>query len=309
MRGGREPPSPTPPGRRRDGSSRSSCSASSTRSRSPGLLTAWAQEAWGYTAVLAVTLVALNVVYLPRRYVPMKYLLPGLFFLAVFGDLPGAVHGVRVDDELRHRLRADARTRRSTRSRASRSARSRTRRRSTPPRCAAPDGAFAGYALYDPETEELSLGTTEGIEPLDGTAELQVLTDHGQDVRRQRRRPRGRAARRPRHPARVPGRPGDVRHADRGRRQRDHLRRAGVRSSRPVPVRPRDATSIVDTETGTVFTPVEGQFTAPDGTVLLARVPDQRRVRQLPRDLHRARVPRGVPARAGVEHRLRRRCR
>ena len=41
------------------------------------------------------------------------------------------------------------------------------------------DGAFAGYALYDPETEELSLGTTEGIEPLEEPAELQVLTTTG----------------------------------------------------------------------------------------------------------------------------------
>ncbi len=38
--------------------------------------------------MLGVTLVVLNVVYLPRRYVPLKYLLPGLFFLAVFGIYP-----------------------------------------------------------------------------------------------------------------------------------------------------------------------------------------------------------------------------
>ena len=53
-----------------------------------GLIMAIDHEAWGYVAVLAVTLVALNVVYLPRRYVPMKYLLPGLFFLTVFGLYP-----------------------------------------------------------------------------------------------------------------------------------------------------------------------------------------------------------------------------
>ena len=53
-----------------------------------GLIMAIDHEAWGYVAVLAVTFVALNVVYLPRRFVPMKYLLPGLFFLTVFGIYP-----------------------------------------------------------------------------------------------------------------------------------------------------------------------------------------------------------------------------
>ena len=67
--------------------------------------------------------------------------------------VPGAVHGVRVDDELRHRLRAQPRRRRSTRSRASRSAapRASTAYDVTPLR--GPDGRFAGYGLYDPETE------------------------------------------------------------------------------------------------------------------------------------------------------------
>src|SRR5688572_20652582 len=53
-----------------------------------GLITAVDNEAWGYVALLAVTLIALNVAYLPRRLVPMKYLLPGVFFLAVFGIYP-----------------------------------------------------------------------------------------------------------------------------------------------------------------------------------------------------------------------------
>ena len=63
-------------------------------------------EAWGYAAVLGVTLVALNVVYLPRRYVPMKYLLPGVFFLAVFGIYPVLYTAYASIDELRHRARA-----------------------------------------------------------------------------------------------------------------------------------------------------------------------------------------------------------
>ena len=132
-----------------------------------GLLIAVNKEAWGYVAVLAVTLVALNVVYLPRRYVPMKYLLPGVFFLAVFGVYPVLYTAVRLDDELRHRLRAVARTRRSTRSRASRSAAPRAPPPTTSRRCAGADGAFAGYGLYDPETEELFLGTDDGLEQLD----------------------------------------------------------------------------------------------------------------------------------------------
>ena len=53
-----------------------------------GLTMAIDHEAWGYVAVLAISLVAFNVVYLPRRFIPMKYLLPGLFFLAVFGIYP-----------------------------------------------------------------------------------------------------------------------------------------------------------------------------------------------------------------------------
>ena len=93
--------------------------------------------------------------------------------------LPGAVHGVHVDDELRHRLRADARTRRSTRSRASRSARCRTRSATTSPRSAATDGHSPATACSTRRPSRSCSAPTEGVEPLDEPAELQVLTTTG----------------------------------------------------------------------------------------------------------------------------------
>ena len=93
--------------------------------------------------------------------------------------VPGALHGVHVDDELRHRLRADARTRRSTRSRASRSAGPRARRRTTSRRCAAPTARSPATASTTRRPSEIFLGTTDGLEPLDEPAELQVLTTTG----------------------------------------------------------------------------------------------------------------------------------
>ena len=129
-----------------------------------GLLIAVEAEAWGYLAVLAVTLVAVNVVYLPRRYVPMKYLLPGLFFLVVFARLPGPLHRLRVDDELRHRyvLTKDQAIDQIERQSIG-TVEGATTFDVTP--LAGADGAFAGFGLFDPETEEIFLGTADGVEP------------------------------------------------------------------------------------------------------------------------------------------------
>ncbi len=144
-----------------------------------GLLIALEQEAWGYVAVLAVTLVALNVVYLPRRYVPMKYLLPGLFFLAVFGVYPvlytaytsttnygtGFVlsrgPGDRPDPEPVGRPGAETSTAYDV----------------TPLRGA--DGRSPATACSTRRPRSSSSAPTEGIEPLDEPAELQVLTTTG----------------------------------------------------------------------------------------------------------------------------------
>ena len=117
-----------------------------------GLLIAFDQEAWGYVAVLVVTLVALNVVYLPRRYVPMKYLLPGLFFLAVFGVYPVLYTAyasttnygtgfVLAEDQAIDQIQSQSISQ----------AEGSTAYDVTPLR--GPDGRFAGYGLYDPETE------------------------------------------------------------------------------------------------------------------------------------------------------------
>ena len=127
---------------------------SSTPSPITGLLIAVDNRRRGATSPCsAVTLVALNVVYLPRRYVPMKYLLPGLFFLAVFGVYPVLYTAYASTTNYGTGFVLSRGRRRSTRSRASRSAASRapTAYDVTPLR--GPDGAFAGFGLFDPETE------------------------------------------------------------------------------------------------------------------------------------------------------------
>ena len=143
--------------------------------------------------MLAVTLVALNVVYLPRRYVPMKYLLPGLFFLAVFGVYPVLYTAyvsttnygtgfVLTKDQAIDQIQ----------SQSVGQVEEATAFDATPMR--GPDGSFAGYALYDPETEELSLGTDRGHRAARRAGRAAGADDDGQDVRRQRRRPRRRAS-------------------------------------------------------------------------------------------------------------------
>jgi arabinogalactan oligomer/maltooligosaccharide transport system permease protein len=137
-----------------------------------GLVIAIDKEAWGYAAVLLTTLIALNVVYLPRRLVPMKFLLPGVFFLAVFGIYPVlyTAYASTTNYGTGHVIsKAQAIERIQRQSVAP--VEGATRYEVTPLKDA--DGAFAGFALYDPEAEQLFLGTQTELTELDvGDAEL-----------------------------------------------------------------------------------------------------------------------------------------
>jgi arabinogalactan oligomer / maltooligosaccharide transport system permease protein len=144
-----------------------------------GLVSALEAEAWGYVAVLGVTLVALNVVYLPRRYVPMKYLLPGVFFLAVFGIYPVLYTGYAsfTNYGTGHVL-TKTQAIDQIQSQSVQAVEGATRYDATPMRDA--DGVFAGFALYDPEGEQLFLGTETELSELDlGSAELTTLVTTG----------------------------------------------------------------------------------------------------------------------------------
>lgn len=143
-----------------------------------GILIAAEHDSWIYATILAVTLVAANVVYLPRRFVPMKYLLPGLFFLGVFALYPVLYTAYASTTNygtgfVLSRSQAIEQIQRQSVSRTEGA----TAFDVTP--LADSDGEFAGFALYDPDTEELLLGTDEGIEPLDEPAELEVFSTTG----------------------------------------------------------------------------------------------------------------------------------
>jgi ABC-type sugar transport system permease subunit len=233
-----------------------------------GLLIAWEQEAWGYVGVLAVTLVGLNVVYLPRRYVPMKFLLPGLFFLAAFGVYPvlytayASTTNYGTGFVLSKSQAID-----QIQSQSMGRTEGATAYDATPLRD--PDGTFAGYGLYDPETEELFLGTTEGLEPLDEPAELQVLTTTGRtfvvrvgDLKGVR----------PGDVGSLPGFPSDPESfVMPGETEDAEIRISGGQAfeSRSTRVYDPDTDTITDTETGVVYTAQEGQFVSADGEGLL----------------------------------------
>lgn len=232
-----------------------------------GLLIAWDNEAWGYAAVLGVALVALNIAYLPRRFVPMKYLLPGLFFLAVFALYPVlyTVYASTTNYGTGFVLSKDQAIA-QIQSQSIGRAEGATAYDATPLRGA--DGTFAGYGLYDPETEELFLGTTEGIEQIDDTPELQELVTTGRtfvvsvgDLEGVR----------PGQVGTLPGYPADPNsYVMPGETEGSAIRITGGQAvesaARFQYEAERDA--IVDTETGTVYTEQEGQFVAPDGAAL-----------------------------------------
>jgi arabinogalactan oligomer/maltooligosaccharide transport system permease protein len=231
------------------------------------LVIAWQEEAWGYAGVLAVTLVLLNIVYLPRRYVPMKFLLPGLFFLAAFGIYPVLYTAYASTTNygtgfVLSRDQAIGQIQSQSISRTEGS----VAYDATPLR--GPDGAFAGYGLYDPDTEELFLGTTEGLTPLDGDAELQVLTSTGRtfivsvsDL----------TGVRPGQVGALPGYPANpASFVMPGLTESAEIRISGGQAveARPTRIYDPETDTITDTTTGTVYTPERGQFVAPDGSRL-----------------------------------------
>ncbi len=232
-----------------------------------GLVIAWEQEAWGYVAVLLVTLVALNVIYLPRRFVPMKFLLPGLFFLAVFGIYPvlytayASTTNYGTGFVLSKSQAID-----QIQSQSIRRVEGAVAYDVTP--LAGPDGTFAGYGLFDPETEDLFLGTTDGLEPLDEPADLQVLTTTGRtfivsvgDLEGVR----------PGDLDTLPGYPADPEsYVIPGDSEDSFVGISGGQAfeSRSTRFYDPDTGTMTDTETGTVYTARDGEFVAPDGTAL-----------------------------------------
>ena len=144
-----------------------------------GLTMAIDHEAWGYVAVLAISLVAFNVVYLPRRFIPMKYLLPGLFFLAVFGIYPVlyTAYASTTNYGTGHVL-SKSQAIDQIQSQSVRPVEGATRYDITPLEDA--DGVFAGFALFDPEAEQLFLGTDTELTELDlADAQLTTLATTG----------------------------------------------------------------------------------------------------------------------------------
>ncbi len=232
-----------------------------------GLLIAFNEEAWGYFAVLAVTLIALNVVYLPRRYVPMKYLLPGVFFLLCFGVYPVLYTAyisttnygtgfVLSKDQAIDQIQSQSITQ----------AEGATAFDVTP--MAGRLGRFAGYGLFDPETSEAFLGTEDGLEPLEDDVETQVLSTTGRtfivsagDL----------TGVRPGQVDELAGYPSDpAAYLIPGQTEGSFIGISGGQAfeSAPSMVYDADNGTMTDTETGVVYEPVEGQFTAPDGSTL-----------------------------------------
>ncbi len=143
------------------------------------MISAIDNEAWGYVAVLIVTFVALNVAYLPRRFVPMKYLLPGVFFLIVFALYPVlyTAYASTTNYGTGHVL-TKAQAIDQIQSQSVRPVEGATRYDVTPLEDA--DGLFAGFALYDPEAEQLFLGTETELTELDlADAQLTTLATTG----------------------------------------------------------------------------------------------------------------------------------
>lgn len=134
-----------------------------------GLITSISNEAWGYATVLGITLVALNVVYLPKRFVPAKYLLPGVFFLSIFALYPVIFTVVTSTTNYgTGHVLSRSQAIEQIQSQSVRAAEGATKFDVTP--MAGPDGVFAGFALIDPDTGDLYLGTTDSLDQLDGAS-------------------------------------------------------------------------------------------------------------------------------------------
>jgi arabinogalactan oligomer/maltooligosaccharide transport system permease protein len=233
-----------------------------------GLLIAVEAEAWGYTTVLGVTLVAMNIAYLPRRYVPMKYLLPGLFFLSVFALYPILYTAYTSTTNygtgfVLSKNQAISQIQSQSLGRTEGSVAYDV----TPLQGA--DGTFAGYGLFDPDTSELFLGTTESVEPLGEQAELQVLTTTGRTFvvsvgEYQGVRPGGLPS--------LPGYPADqASYVMPGVTEGSEIRISGGQAFESSFTRVYDdeTGTMTDTETGVVYEAVDGKFTSSDGDTLL----------------------------------------
>lgn len=233
-----------------------------------GLLIAWENEAWGYVSLLAVTFVALNAVYLPRRYVPMKFLLPGLFFLGVFGVYPvlytayASTTNYGTGFVLTKQQAID-----QIQSQSIRRTEGSVAYDATPLRDG--DGRFAGYALFDPDTGELLLGTTDGVIPLEDPPELQVLTSTGRTFVVRVGEYEGV---RPGELRSLPGFPSDPSSfVMPGPTSASEIRISGGQAveSRATRIYDEATDTIVDVDTGVRYSPVEGQFTSSDGGRLI----------------------------------------
>ncbi len=235
-----------------------------------GLLIAIDNEAWGYTAVLAVTLVVVNAVFLPRgRFVPLKYLVPGVFFLAVFALYPVlyTVYASSTNYGTGHVLTKQQAID-QIQSQSIGRVEGSTAYDVTP--LAGPDGAFAGYGLYDPETEQLLLGTADGIEELTDTPELQVLSTTQRtfvvsvgDL----------TGVRPGDLDTLAGYPADPEaYVMPGDTEGSEIRITGGQAFEAGPTRAYDPATdtVTDLTSGTVYSIVEGQFTSADGAQTLS---------------------------------------
>ena len=131
-----------------------------------------------------------------------------------------------------------------------------------------PDGRFAGYGLFDPESEQILLGTTDGVEPLDEPAETQVLTTTGRtfivsvgDLEGVR----------PGEVDTLPGYPSDPEsYVMPGETEGSEIRISGGQASESRTTRIYDPETRTITDTSTdppvVYTEQEGQFVPPSAT-------------------------------------------
>jgi arabinogalactan oligomer/maltooligosaccharide transport system permease protein len=232
-----------------------------------GMITAIDKEAWGYATVLGAAFVALNVVYLPRRFIPMKYLLPGLLLLAVFGIYPvlytayssltnyGTGHVIS-------RSQAIA----QIQSQSVAAVAGATHYDVTPLK--GPDGAFAGFGLYDPESGQLFLGTDTELTELDAsTAQLQTLTTTGRTFVQSVGDYTGV---RPGQVRALPGYPDPATYQMPGETEGAAITISGGQAREATTTRTYDPDSntITDAATGVVYHEANGFFQADDGTQL-----------------------------------------
>jgi arabinogalactan oligomer/maltooligosaccharide transport system permease protein len=198
----------------------------------------------------------------------MKFLFPGLFFLAVFGIYPvlytayASTTNYGTGFVLTENQAID-----QIQSQSIGQTEGSVAYDVTPLR--GPDGRFAGYGLYDPETEELFLGTTDGLERLEDEPELQVLTTTGRTFVV---RVGDLEGVRPGDVRTLPGYPADPEsYVMPGETADAFIRVSGGQAfeSRSTRVYDPATRTMTDTETGIVYTAREGQFTSADGDTLL----------------------------------------